>query len=181
MVDLYLGQAQDVLLGQDFLTWLWCMSERTGGAFRTAKGESFQCVLEQRVVVQGGQGDSLETATVTGAMSELKEARLGLATGKKVTRALIRLAVDEEEWSVTLKAEDFALNSLKTPKIEAGREEGDDPDATYLEKFYLLERAMEFLDSLYLQFLQARMAADWPETVKTVRQWIASSGANQSA
>ncbi|GAB7080368.1 hypothetical protein [Megalodesulfovibrio paquesii] len=173
MVDLYVGQAQDVLLGQDFLTWLWCMSERTGGNFRTPKGEAFLCVVEQRVVVQGGQGDNLETATVSGAMSELKEARLGLGTGKKVTRALIRLAVDEEEWSVTLKAEDFSLNSLKTPKIEAGREEGDDPDAIYLEKFYLLEKGIALLDSVYLQFLQARLAPDWPETVKAVREWIA--------
>lgn len=177
MVDLYLGQAQDVLLGQDFLTWLWCMSERTNGEFRTRQGEVFQCVLEQRVVVQGGAGDTLETASVSGAMSELKEARLGLATGKKVTRALIRLSRDDEDWQLTLKADDFSLNSLKTPKVEAGKEEGDDPDARYLEKFYLFEQAMELVDSLYAQFLEARLASDWKETEKTVHEWItAGSG-----
>lgn len=176
MSDLYLGQAQDVLLGQEFLTWLWCMSELAGGNCALASGETFQCVLEQRVSVQGGEGETLETATVSGAMSELREARLGLAHGKKVTRALVRLGQEEEGWQATLKAEDFSINSLKTPKIEAGREEGDDPDARYLEKFYLLEKAMTFLDSLYGQFLASRLAADWPATATRIRQWVSGEG-----
>ena len=40
--------------------------------------------LEQRIVVQGGEGDSLETASVSGSLSQLREVRLRLRTGKKV-------------------------------------------------------------------------------------------------
>jgi len=113
----YLGQSTDLILGQEFLTWLWFRSA-TGSIFNDGKGRPFNVSMEQRIVVQGGEGDHVETASVSGVDSELREARMGLTTGKKVTRAQIRLERDPEEWQVTLKAADFALGSLKTPKVE---------------------------------------------------------------
>ncbi|MDR2669694.1 MAG: hypothetical protein LBC14_07070, partial [Desulfovibrio sp.] len=86
----YLGRTADLLLGQEFLTWLWFRSA-TGKIFNDVKGRPFTISVEQRVVVQGGDGDHLETASVSGVESELREARLGLVTGKKVSRALLRL------------------------------------------------------------------------------------------
>ncbi|KAF4530283.1 hypothetical protein B566_EDAN018420 [Ephemera danica] len=46
--------------------------------------------MEQRIVVQGGEGDRLETATVSGVESELREARMGLTTGVTFMRAVAR-------------------------------------------------------------------------------------------
>ncbi len=171
-MDEYLGQMKDVVLGQDFLTWLWHMSEKGNGGFKDQKGRDFELFLEQRIQVQGGEGESLETATVSGAMSELREARLGLAVGKKVNRALARIQRDAENWQVSLKAEDFSLNSLKTPKIEVNQQEGDDPDAVFLEKVYLIEQCLEILDGLYARFLEKRLGSGWAEEVKDIRVWL---------
>ena len=126
--------------------------------------------MEQRIVVQGGEGDHVETASVSGVFSELREARMGLSTGKKVTRALIKLERDPEEWQVTLKANDFSLNSLKTPKIESDSD--DDPDALILEKISLIESCLELVDALFANFLKIRLSPDWQEEVTTIRQWI---------
>ena len=89
----YIGENTDLVLGQDFLTWLWYKSETSNGLFRmsggSAKaGEPFTLNMEQRVVVRGGEGDNKETASVSGSLSPLREARLGLLTGKLVVRAL---------------------------------------------------------------------------------------------
>lgn len=168
----YLGQTTDFILGQDFLTWLWYKSETTQGSFETKNGQFFNIYMEQRISVQGGEGDSLETATVTGAMSELKEARLGLSNGKKVTRALMRFERDSDAWQVTLKAENFSINSLKLPKVEKP-EEDEDPDAALLERLYLIDSCLELLDDLYIKFINIRLNnSAWEEEIKNLRAWM---------
>jgi len=168
----YLGQTVDLILGQEFLTWLWFRSS-TGGIFNDSSGRPFSVSMEQRIVVQGGEGDHVETASVSGLDSELREARMGLTTGKKVTRALLRLERGPEEWQVSLKASDFTLGSLKTPKIEKSSGDDADPDALLLEKLYLVESCLELIDALYAAFLRVRLdAAAWQEEVAGLRQWM---------
>lgn len=172
--QLYIGQAKDVILGQDFLTWLWFKSEASRGLFTAATGEEFTLYVEQRISVQGGEGESKETATVSGALSELKEARLGLTTGKKVNRALIRIEQDADNFALTLKAEDFSLTSLKTPAIDTKTGDDEDPDGPFLEKLYLIERALFFLDDVYKKFLELRLSAKWAEEEAQARVWLAA-------
>ena len=161
----------DNILGQEFLTWLWYQSDVAPGAFVDKEGQPFSVSMEQRIVVQGGEGDAKETPTVAGTLSPLREARFGLGTGKKVTRALIRLEKEELAFQFTLKAEDFTLGSLKTPKVEKP-EEDDDPDAMLLEKIYLMEVCLGLLDSLYGRFLQLRLSPQWQQEVADMRQWM---------
>ncbi len=169
----YLGQTTDVVLGQEFLTWLWFRSETRSGQFSTRDGDPYFLYVEQRVSVQGGEGETLETATVSGNLSELREARLGLSMGKKVNRALIRIEHDPEAWQLSLKAEDFSLGSLKTPKVEKADSEDDDPDAAFLEKMYLIEKCLVYLDAAYADFLAVRFSAEWPDQVQQVGRWLA--------
>ena len=106
----YMGENTDILLGQEFLTWLWYRSEYADGLFRSgAKDYSFHVRIEHRLVVRGGEGEQQETASVSGAFSPMREARLGLSTGKKVVRALVSFVKEDMNWQVSLKAEDFSL------------------------------------------------------------------------
>ncbi len=161
----------DLVLGQEFLTWLWYQSDTAPHAFVDKKQMPFTVYMEQRIVVQGGEGENLETASVSGSLSPLREARFGLATGKKVTRALVRFEKDELSWNVNLKAEDFSCNSLKTPKIERESDD-DDPDAFILEKIYLIEVCLELLDAVFEQFVKLRLSPAWKEEVARIRQWM---------
>lgn len=171
-----LGQDTDVILGREFLTWLWYASDSSGGIFKMPDGAEFALFMEQRISVQGGEGENAETATVSGPFSELREARLGLSTGKKVTRCMVRMEQDAEMWRVSLKAEDFSLNSLRTPKVDKRESvEGEEleADAILLEKIYLMDKALAFLDELYRQFLVKRASlAAWKAEVDKIRAWI---------
>lgn len=173
----YIGENTDLILGREFLTWLWYRSETSNGLFRMSprsghEGEAFSLSMEQRVVVRGGEGDNLETASVSGSLSPLREARLGLQTGKLVVRALVRLEKDGMAWQVTLKAEDFSIGSLRTPAI-ARNEDGDDPDALFLEKMYLIETSLDMLDDVYRQFLEVRLSpAAWNREAAEVAAWM---------
>ena len=164
-------QSTDMMLGREFLTWLWHKSDARPDDFRDAENAPFQVVMGQRVVVQGGEGDTLETASVSGAFSPLREARFGLATGKKVTRATLNLEQDGLRWQLSLRAEDFAVSGLKTPKTD--RDDADDPDALLLERIYLMERCMALLDCLYAAFLRLRLSPQWADEARRVHTWMA--------
>ena len=159
------------VLGEEFLTWLWFQSDVAPGAFVNKEGQPFSVSMEQRIVVQGGEGDTRETASVAGTLSPLTEARFGLGKGKKVTRATIRLEKDELAFQFTLSADDFTLGSMKLPKVEKPAED-EDPDAMLLERFYLMEVCLGLLESLYATFLRLRLSAAWGETVQEITTWI---------
>lgn len=164
----------DGVLGQDFLTWLWFRSDVATSFFRTEDGQSFLVSMEKRVTVTGFVGCDRETASVTASDtgSPLSEARLGLHRGKKVASALIHLTKDDFVSDVSVKAADFSLNSLKTPKIDKS-DRDDDPDALFLEKVFLIETAVTLLDCLYRQFLGLRLdEGKWKKTTDEMMKWM---------
>ncbi|MBQ9406231.1 MAG: hypothetical protein IJU37_05765 [Desulfovibrio sp.] len=172
MVMPYRGESIDSILGQEFLTWLWYQSDNAPETFTDSEGNPFSISMEQRIVVEGGVGETRETATVSGTGSPLREARFGLGMGKKVSRALLRLEKDDLAFQVVLKAENFCLNSLTTPKLERSDDEDQEPDALLLEKFYLLEMCVSLIDNLYARFLKLRLSHNWEKEVYGMRQWM---------
>ncbi len=170
----YLGDNIDILLGQEFLTWHWYRSEYADGLFRAKNDEySFHVRIEQRLVVRGGEGEHQETASVSGSFSPLREARLGLSTGKKVVRALVNFYKDEMVWQVALKAEDFCLNSFKTPAIAKENMNDADEDATFYIKMQFITEGLALIDEIYRQFLEIRLSENaWNEEVHAVNDWI---------
>ncbi len=170
--NLDLVQTQNPVIGKEFLTWLWYLTE-TRNVFSLPDGSSFVLNLEQRITVQGGEGESTETAVCSGLMTEMREARTGLKTGKKVQQAKVRIQKDSMEWTVTLDAANLNLTSMKTPKIDT-RDSDDDPDALVLEKMYLLEQGTQCIDAAFALFLQKRLGPDWEQERQAMRTWIVS-------
>ena len=164
----------DGVLGQEFLTWLWFRSDVVSTFFLAGNAQPFQASMGKRVTVTGFVGFDRETTAMTSFYdgAPLVEARLGLNRGKKVTRALIHLTKDDFGFDVSVNADDFSLNSLKTPKIDKS-DRDDDPDSLFLEKAFLIETAVTLLDSLYRQFLGLRLDRDkWGKTTDEIMQWM---------
>ncbi|GAB6058071.1 hypothetical protein [Desulfonatronum parangueonense] len=166
-------KAKDLALGQEFLTWAWFRSVRNNGQWQTMDGVAFGLIFEGRVMVQSGEGEYLESAICSGPGGELHEAKTGLARGKKVHQAKLRMDEDGQGWQVTVKAEDFSTGGFKTPKVEFKLEEGQDPDGPFLEKMYLLERGLFFFDQMFLQFLKLRFSPEWSQELNAIRKWVA--------
>ncbi|MEF2146396.1 MAG: hypothetical protein V3573_13205 [Desulfovibrionaceae bacterium] len=172
-MDLQLVERENRIIGQEFLTWLWFFGETTGGSFQAKDGRGFSVVMEQRISVQGGEGENVATATVSSPLGDLTEALSGLRIGKKVNKAQVRIEQDGETWQLTLKAEDFCFSGLKTPKIEtSGSKDDEDPDGAFLEKMYLLEHCLDMLDAAFARFLKSRLGPDWNEESKVLSAWV---------
>jgi hypothetical protein len=84
------------------------------------------------------------------------------------------MEMDELAWQVQLRANDFALSGLRTPKVELKVEEGEDPDARFLEKMYLIDKCLEIIDLAFLSFLHVRLGDEWRSEAKAVQEWIFS-------
>ncbi|QJB58026.1 hypothetical protein [Pseudodesulfovibrio sp. zrk46] len=171
-MDLSLVERENTLLGQDFLTWLWYKTDNETVLFQLEDKRTFSVHMEQKVSVQGGEGETKATATVSSPGGELSEAKTGLLTGKKVNKAQLLFSMDEDDWLVTVSAADFGISGLKTPKVATKDEEGDDPDGKFLEKMFLVERCLEMVDIVFTQFLKLRMSKDWREESAAVKLWI---------
>ncbi len=171
-MDLSLVERENVILGQDFLTWLWFKTDSENILFALEDKRTFTVQMEQRVSVQGGEGEGVETTTVSSPRNELTDAKTGLHTGKKVNKAQILFSMDQDDWLVQVNAADFGISGLKTPKISTKDDEGDDPDAKFLEKMFLLERCLEMLDIVFANYLKIRMTREWVEETAKIKLWI---------
>ena len=81
----YLGESTDSILGKEFLTWLWYQSDTAPGAFTDKEGAPFAVSMEQRIVVEGGEGD----AALVGLVAVMEqERRHGHAPNRRRRRAL---------------------------------------------------------------------------------------------
>ena len=144
-----------LFLAQEFMTWLWFASEQ-GAPVKLADGEPVEVLLGDSITLGPPQGAEGSRVSVRGKESSLAEAREALRQGKLVEAMRLGLLIDGEETWLTLKAPDLAVSSLKLPAVE--QSDGDEgPEGLYLERVFLIERALKTLDGLFTEFLTGRL------------------------
>jgi hypothetical protein len=172
LVDLI---AEKRFLGQEFLTWLWYKSDERGGTIYLPGAGDIQVVFEKHMLLEYGEGEALEKAICQGLHTELREARTGLLTGKKLEQARIMLVQGEYEYHLSLKGSLFEFRSIKLPKTMAGAEESDAPEALearLLDRVGLYEAALRTVDELFRMFLKVRVGQDWQGEIAKIQAWI---------
>ena len=168
-------------LGQEFLTWLWYKSEERGGVIFLPGTGDIQLFFEKHMLLESGEGESLEKLICKGLQTELQEARTGLLMGKKLEQARIYLAKGDYEWRLTLGATLFEYRSVSLPKTVSAGEDAADPlawEAKVLERIGMAEEVMHTMDELFHMFLMIRAGADWPQELTKLKHWIAKGAEN---
>lgn len=168
-MDLIVAERENSVLGQDFLTWLWYRVEAGDDVFTSLDGREFVVAFEQKISVQGGDTENVETATVTSPRNILDEAMTGLARGKKVSQVHLRVESGSDSFTFQIRAQDFSMSALKTPKVE---DDGDDPDGAVLEKYSLIDACWAFFDTCFQAFLNLRLSEEWDDEAKRITDWI---------
>jgi recombination associated protein RdgC len=169
-------------LGQEFLAWLWYKSEERGGNVELPGTGDILVIFEKHMLLEYGDGADCEKLICRGLQTELKEARAGLALGKKPEQARIRLGRGDFEFSVTLTAATMEFRSVRLPKT-AGADHGDDPDSLegqILERIGLFEELTSLVNELFRMFIKVRSSGQWSEELVKIRSWV-NSGASQVA
>ncbi len=165
-------------LGQEFLAWLWYKSEERGGSVEMPGIGDILVVFEKHMLLEYGEGEANEKVICRGLQTELREARAGLALGKKPEQARIMLARGDYEFHVTLAASIFEFRNVKLPKTVASSDEADNPEAVegrILERVALFEDLTHLITDLFSMFLQKRSGDDWPGELAKIQTWINTS------
>lgn len=148
------------------------MVEQDPDRLNTATRENVQFTIGNRIMLQNMIHEALETITIKGDDAGLEEGLLALKKGALVTEIHLRAAEGENEWLFTLKGESMHISNLRLP--ETGQvETRDDLEGAVLEKFFLYEKLMAWLDAVYVLFMKLRLSPEWNESVvPRMKSWI---------
>ena len=165
-------------VGQEFLAWLWFKSEERGGSIELPGRGDIEVTFEKHMLLEYGNGPESEKLICRGLQTELKEARAGLALGKKPEQARIKISSNDYEFSITLTAATMEFRSVRLPKTAgAGDGDGDDHESfegQVLERISLFEEGTELVNELFRLFISIRASNSWSDELVKVRAWVHS-------
>jgi hypothetical protein len=168
-------------VGQEFLTWLWWKSEERGGSVELPGVGDIIVVFEKHMLLEIGEAEYSEKLVCSGLQTELREARTGLRTGKKLEQARIHIVKGEYEWNVTLGASLFEYRSVRPPKTAASSpDQQGSPEETegmILERVFLFEELVRIIDDLFRLYLQVRLGNEWHKELHQIRHWVEQTDA----
>jgi hypothetical protein len=171
-------------LGSDFLLWLLyqTMTESSGYAVSQSgparEGEPFVAYLNDRLILLGGGEGVVQKVSTVGPQDRFSEVCAALQDGKQITEATLYLEKEEDLWKMTLKGMMFHFASFKCPPVKIEKDnltdETNEREAVFYERMDLLEKGLQFFDSLYAAFLDERLGKEWTEKERNIRKWLAS-------
>ncbi|AKF09747.1 hypothetical protein [Sandaracinus amylolyticus] len=182
-------------VGRELLLWLWMESELFDGTLSTREHGSFGLWIEKKLVLSADAESTRITAALPGLGREAKEA---LLRGQLPESAGIRISRGDDDTSLVLTGESFAVRGLKlqtelggegeavtgdlvdemagrtrgTPKKKKGADEDEADDTPFYERMKMTREIEEVLAALYREFLALRLSARWAGVVvPTLQRW----------
>lgn len=172
MLEISVAYSRYKYLGHEFLTWLWYMIEKEPEKVQGIEQDRTLIEVGNRIVFENRRENGKERVTIKGDEVGLEEGMAALKKGAMVTELNLMVKADEQQWQFSLKGESLSFVGLKTPRVGA-IETQEDFDGAVLEKAYLYEKAIAFVDDIYKTFVKIRVSNRWTEeVVPAMRAWI---------
>jgi hypothetical protein len=172
VLDISVAYNRYKFIGYEFLTWLWYVIEHDPSQLNRLIQETVNFTIGNRIMLQNAVHDAVETITIKGDDAGLEEGVLALKKGALVTELHLRVAEQENEWQLTLKGESLNISNLRLP--ETGQVENkDDVEGAVLEKIFLYEKILGWLDAVFVFFIKSRISTEWNDgVVPHIKKWI---------
>lgn len=172
MLDVAVAYNRYKYLGNEFLTWLWYTIDTDPSYFTRMDQTITSLTIGNRIVLENTVNEKSEIVTIKGDDAGLEEGLLSLRKGAVVIELNLCCKSENQEWKFTLKGESLSFSGLKVP--ETGPvEKKDDIEGLFLEKTYLFEKILNFVNHCFDDFLKLRSVVAWnTTTVPTIRQWL---------
>jgi hypothetical protein len=161
-------------LGRELLLWLWHQCETTGGKFELAELGEVGVAFDQLIEL-GGASEGGRVSVRGDAATRAPEAASALLGGKLPLKARLVLARGDKTFEVTLAADTLDLDGVKVAADEQEISDenlraGDEQRAAWLFEL------ASIVDALFADFLKLRVARDYDDVVRSIRNWIVTRG-----
>jgi len=172
MLDVAVAYNRFKFLGDEFLTWLWFVIDQDPSTLKRLDPELTSFEIGNRIVLKKRHKKAVERITIKGDDADFDEAMLALRKGAMVSECNLIYRSAQQKWQFTLKGESLNLSSLKTPQT-ASPESQDDLAAVVLEKIFLYDKILQFLEKLYKYFIKLRISNNWQSReIELIKKWI---------
>ena len=102
----------------------------------------------------------------------LEEGLLALKKGALVTEMNLIYRSGDNTWQFNLKGESLNISSFKTPET-AGTQTKEDIEGAVLEKIFLYEKVVRFVEGAFRYFVRLRISENWNKNIITqMKLWI---------
>jgi len=175
MLDIAVAYNRYQFLGEEFLTWLWYVIEKDQHLIKNFDSDFVALEIGNRIVFENRRKESGERITIKGDGASLEEGILTLQKGALVTELNVVYKSAELTWQFTLKGESLNVSSLNIPNT--GLPESDeDLEGFVLEKIFLYDKILNFLENIFFHFVKLRLSNRWQNSmVPKIKKWIQSA------
>jgi hypothetical protein len=171
MLDVAIAYNRYGFLGKEFLTWIWYTLENRSERLAEIDADVSALEIGNRLVLENRLSETLETITIKGDDAGLEEGLVALKKGALVGEINLVYRSGEQTWQFNLKAESLNISSLKTPET-AGAETKEDLEGAVLEKIFLYEKVIRFVETAFGRYVRLRISENWESELGRMRQWI---------
>ena len=172
MLDIAIAYNRYKFIGYEFLTWLWFIIEKDPDIISKTTKEPAFLEVGNRLVLENYKNNIVEKIIIKGDDPDLEEGRLALKKGAFVIEINLLFNHNNLKWNFNIKGENFNIEGLKipTPKLLETKE---DLDGLILEKKYLYQIIVDFINSLFDYFIKLRISNNWIDnTVPDIKNWL---------
>lgn len=176
MLDIAAAYNKYKFLGNDYLTWIWFLIETDHNISSLLDSKDIVTLeVGNSIVLENRLGDkSKEKITIKGDQAGLEEGTTALKKGAYVTQINLICKINENEYRFTIKGESFNITGLKTPKTDLSNKK-DEIEGVVLEKVFFCTTIFSVIDTLFLKYLEQRIADDWKvKGLQDLKNWIGS-------
>ena len=160
-------EASRDFLGNEFLLWLWYMSDGDTDTVKLADDTEATFMLARTLTLECPRGQTGHETISSDGPTRLPEARRAIQSGKLPRKAGITIVRHDHQYELTLHAETLAVGSAKFPPPDE-----ENPRARLDERVGNLRHLIETLDLLYDAFGKARFGQGWPDTLSRMQRWL---------
>jgi hypothetical protein len=166
-MTLFNKNEKEFVPGRDFLIWLWYFSEEEKGETEVKGYGKFSIMLDGPLTfIADGEG-ALETAVKRGNPLKSAEAKAALKVGKKLKKAKIIIARDDQTWTAGFDADSFTFSGVMLP-------EGEEMEynSRFAERIDSLQTFNSIFVELFSLFLKETSSSEWPKKIEKIKTWI---------
>ena len=175
MLDVAVAYNRYQFLGEEFLTWLWFITEENQELIKNFDKDFVALEVGNRIVFENRRKESAERLTIKGDDANLEEGNIALKKGALVTELNVVYKSSELTWQFTLKGESLNISSLSIPNTGSS-ESDEDLEGIVLEKIFLFDKILQLIKNLFNHFIKLRVSDTWQgKEVPRIRKWIQSS------
>jgi hypothetical protein len=157
-------------LGTEWLTWLWYACHVESPTITTAKAGAVTILFEKSVQLQCAFKLTGSATLQADSPTRLPEALVALSGGKLPVRATMQIEAHGNAFGLAIRGDAMNYSGVQLPPPE----EANSPRLVFEDRIARLRELIDASEALYVAFLKRRLSSKWPQTLSSMRAWIAS-------